>query len=118
MPKNYYNTTKGARTMHIQVLTTVSSRKDAERIASILVDKNAAACAQIVGPIKSVYRWKGKVEHAREWMCIAKTTKKGYVKLERLLKEIHPYELAEIIAIPILAGSKEYLAWITKETSL
>lgn len=100
----------------IQVHTTVAKKSDAEKIAKTLVDKKLAACVQIIGPITSVYKWKGKTEMAKEWICTAKTKANFYKKIEKAIKEIHTYELPEIIAIPIVNGSGKYLEWVGKET--
>jgi len=101
---------------YIQVFTTVEKREDAERIASTLVNKRVAVCAQIVGPIHSTYWWKGKVEHTGEWLCMMKTRKDLFSALEKEIKAIHPYDIPEIIALPIVAGSASYLEWIEAET--
>jgi periplasmic divalent cation tolerance protein len=102
---------------NIQVVTTVEKREDADRIASAVVRKRLAACAQIVGPIRSTYWWKGKVEEAGEWLCVMKTRQDLFSALEKEIKSIHPYEVPEIIALPIVAGSKSYLQWIDDETT-
>ena len=101
---------------YIQVFTTVEKREDADRIASAAVHKRVAACAQILGPIQSTYRWKDKTEEAEEWLCVMKTRKDLFSALEKEIKRIHPYEVPEIIALPIVAGSKSYLEWIQDET--
>jgi periplasmic divalent cation tolerance protein len=101
---------------YIQVFTTVQKREDADRIASVVVRKRVAACAQILGPIHSTYWWKGKVEEAGEWLCVMKTRKDLFSDLEKEIGSIHPYEVPEIIALPIVAGSKSYLQWIDDET--
>jgi len=101
---------------YMQVITTVSKKTDAEKIAKSLIDKRLVACAQIAGPMKSVYRWKGKIENAKEWVCVIKTRKTLYKKVETAIKKIHPYEVPEIIAIPIIKGSKDYLKWLFDET--
>jgi periplasmic divalent cation tolerance protein len=101
---------------YIQVFTTVEKREDAERIASALVNKRVAVCAQIVGPIHSTYWWKGKVEQAGEWLCMMKTRKDLFPALEKEIKAIHSYDIPEIIALPIVAGAKSYLKWIEEET--
>jgi periplasmic divalent cation tolerance protein len=100
----------------IQVVTTVEKREDAERIASIVVNKRVAACAQILGPIQSTYWWKGKVEQAGEWLVMMKTRQELYAALEKEIRAVHPYEVPEIIALPIVAGSASYLDWIQNET--
>jgi periplasmic divalent cation tolerance protein len=101
---------------YIQVFTTVEKREDADRIASAVVRERVAACAQIVGPIRSTYWWKGKVEEAGEWLCVMKTRKDLFSALEKEIKKIHPYDVPEIIALPIVAGSASYLEWLQEET--
>ena len=100
----------------IQVFTTVEKREDARRIAEIVVGRRLAACVQVVGPIGSTYWWKGKVEDAEEWLCLMKTRKELYGKLEAAVKSVHPYEEPEIIALPIVEGSEGYLRWIEENT--
>ena len=95
-----------------QVTTTVATQADAERIAAALVEERLAACVQVAGPIISTYRWQGAVERVTEWHCHCKTTRARYPALEARLRELHPYETPEIIALPIGAGSPAYLAWI------
>lgn len=97
---------------YIQVVTTISGKRGAEKIAKAVINKRLAACVQIAGPIKSIYRWKGKIETAKEWVCVIKTRKNLYKKVERTIKKIHPYEIPEIIAVPIAAANKDYLKWI------
>ncbi len=101
---------------YIQVITTVSKKSDTGKIAKYLIDKRLAACIQIAGPRKSIYRWKGKIETIKEWACIIKTRKNLYKKVEKAIKKIHPYEVPEIIAISIAQGSKDYLKWLFDET--
>lgn len=98
---------------YIQVFTTTGKKEDAERIAKVLVEKKLAACIQMLGPIVSTYWWKGNVETAEEWLCFIKSKRTLYDKLEKAIKEIHPYETPEIIAVPIVSGSKEYLGWLS-----
>ncbi len=102
-------------TQPIQVITTVGSRCEAERIATHLVSDRLAACVQLVGPIRSTYHWHGVLEHSEEWLCLMKTTSDRYESLEREIRSLHSYELPEIIALPIVAGSSEYLNWIARE---
>lgn len=99
---------------YVQVLTTVGSEEEAERISSLLVDRRLAACVQIVGPIRSRYRWKGEVEEESEWQCLAKTEASLYGEVEEAIRAAHSYEEPEIIAIPVLAGSGGYLEWISR----
>jgi len=101
---------------YIQVFTTVEKRRDADRMASVVVNQRVAACAQVVGPIRSTYWWKGKVEEAEEWLLMMKTRRGLFSSLEKEIKALHPYEVPEIIALPIVAGSASYLEWIKEET--
>ena len=100
----------------IQVVTTTEQRADADQIAQALVESQLAACVQIVGPITSIYRWKGKVETAQEWQCWAKTRAELYAEVEQKIRQLHPYEVPEILALPVLAGSASYLQWLEAET--
>jgi periplasmic divalent cation tolerance protein len=102
---------------HVQVLTTAGSEEEAGRIASVLVERRLAACVQVVGPIASRYRWQGAIEEAREWQCLAKTTRAAYEAVEAAIRDAHSYDEPEIIATPIVAGSAGYLAWIDAEVS-
>jgi periplasmic divalent cation tolerance protein len=97
---------------YIQVITTTEHRQDAEKIAGILVDKRLAGCVQIVGPITSVYRWKGLIETAEEWQCLIKSKHGLYEDIEKIIKSVHPYEIPEIIVMPLVKGSKDYLEWL------
>ncbi len=105
----------GNKFKYIQVFTAVAKENDAKRIAKVLLNKKLSACTQIVGPITSVYRWKGKLEKSKEWLCIIKTKMMLYKSVEKVIKNIHPYELPEIVAMPIIDGSREYFAWMGKE---
>ena len=97
---------------YIQVFTTTDKREDADRIANTLVKNRIARCVQIVGPVVSTYWWHGSIETTEEWLCLIKTRKDLYCQLEIALKQIHPYETPEIVAVPITAGSEEYLDWL------
>ena len=102
---------------HIQVITTTDKRDDALAIARTLVEQRLAACVQIVGPITSIYRWKGNVETAEEWQCWAKSRQDRYGQIEQAIRHGHPYEEPEILAIPITAASAGYLAWIDEQVA-
>jgi periplasmic divalent cation tolerance protein len=102
-------------TEFLQVTTTVGTRQDAERIASELVDRRLAGCVQISGPVHSTYRWQGAVETAEEWVCVAKTSGEHFAAIERLLAELHPYEVPELLATPIAAGNNAYLKWLAEQ---
>lgn len=100
---------------YIQLITTTDKKDIAETIARTLVERRLAACAQIVGPITSVYHWQGKIETAQEWQCVVKSRGELYASIERAIRELHPYQVPEILALPVLAGSEAYLHWIDQE---
>jgi periplasmic divalent cation tolerance protein len=102
---------------YIQVSTTTETKKQAQKIAQYLVEQKLAACVQISGPIESTYRWKAKVENAQEWLCLIKTRENLFDKVEAAIKKLHSYETPEIIAVPIIKGSREYLNWLNDELS-
>jgi periplasmic divalent cation tolerance protein len=99
----------------VQVTTTTGSRADAEKIAAELVARRLAGCVQVAGPITSTYRWQGNVETAEEWMCVVKTSHAQMTAIQTLLNEIHPYDVPEIIATPIVDGSPAYLKWLDEQ---
>lgn len=101
--------------VYTQVTTTTETKEQAQTIAQHLVKAKLAACVQITGPITSIYRWNGKVENTQEWLCLIKTREDFYDKVEAAIKSQHPYETPEIIAVPIVKGSKEYLNWLENE---
>jgi len=103
-------------TEFIQVSTATDKREDAERISKAIVENRLAACAQVSGPISSFYWWNDNMEETEEWRIIIKTTMDIYPRLEQALKNFHPYEVPEIIAVPITAGNSDFLEWIKKET--
>ena len=95
----------------IVVLTTVEKSEDAERLARLLVEGRVAACVQIL-PMTSIYSWQDSIERSDEMLLIIKTTRSVYLALERTIKENHPYQVPEIISLPIESGSKDYLSWL------
>jgi periplasmic divalent cation tolerance protein len=98
----------------IVVLVTCGSKKEARSIAQSLVERRLAACVQEIGvPMRSTYRWKGRVESANEVLLLIKTSRKRFSAVSTLIKELHSYDVPEIIALNIAAGSREYLDWIT-----
>jgi len=99
------------------VITNVPDRATAERIADTLVTGCVAACVNILAECASVYRWQGKLEHANEVPLLIKTTHAAYPQLEKELRKLHPYEVPEIIALPVSAGLPEYLNWVVTETN-
>jgi periplasmic divalent cation tolerance protein len=96
----------------LQVQTTFDRDGDAERVGRALVEAQLATCAQVVGPIESIYRWQGTVQSATEWLCLLKTTADRYPALEAALRSMHPYDEPEIVALPVERGSAGYLAWV------
>ena len=98
------------------VLTNLPDRAAAERLADALIEKRVAACVNILAPCRSVYRWKGAVQHDEEHPVLIKTTAERYPALETAIRAVHPYELPEIIAVPIERGLPAYLAWVDAET--
>jgi periplasmic divalent cation tolerance protein len=99
----------------IVVLTSCASRKEAQKIARSLVERRLAACENIsTAPVHSIYRWKGKLETAREFLLVIKTSRARFVAVERAIGQLHSYDVPEIIAFPIAAGSRAYLDWLAK----
>ena len=101
----------------LAVITNVPDRATAERIAEELVTVGVAACVNILAECASVYRWQGKLEHASEVPLLIKTTRAAYPRLEEELRKLHPYELPEIIALPVTAGLPGYLSWVVSEST-
>jgi periplasmic divalent cation tolerance protein len=99
------------------VLTTLPDPDSARRMAAALVDEHAAACVNILAGCSSVYRWQGRTETADETPLLIKTTQAAYGRLETLICEHHPYELPEIIAVPVTTGLPGYLQWVELETN-
>ena len=99
------------------VYVTASSAREAERIASTTVDEGLAACANILGPIRSVFRWQGKIERAREVALILKTRRSRVAALTRRVKELHSYTVPCVVALPMLGGNPDFLAWISAESA-
>ena len=98
------------------VLTNLPDRAAAEKLADELVGKRVAACINILAPCRSVYRWQGAVQHDEEHPMLIKTTRERYPALEQALRAGHPYELPEIIALPVEHGLPAYLEWVAAET--
>ena len=99
----------------IQVFITINDRVKAKEIAETLLNKKLAACVQISGPATSLYRWEGRIVEDEEWLLIAKSDKKHYSELEREIKQIHVYEVPEILAVPVEMGNDDYLSWLSRE---
>jgi len=98
--------------MFVLILITASSKKEAAKIASGLLEAKLAACVNIVDKIESFFWWKGKIDQAAECLLLVKTRKAKLPRIIKLVKSLHSYEVAEIIALPIIAGEKRYLNWI------
>jgi periplasmic divalent cation tolerance protein len=102
-------------TPHYQlVLTTCPDAKVARRLAQALVSEGLAACVNILPVELSVYRWQGRIESARERLLVIKSERRAYAAIEKRLRALHPYELPEIIAVPIVAGLRAYLGWLSR----
>ena len=99
------------------VITNLPDRPAAERLAEALVARRLAACVNILAPCRSVYRWKGQMQHDEEHPVLVKTTAERYAQLEAEIRSLHPYELPEIVAVPIERGLPGYLDWVAAETS-
>jgi periplasmic divalent cation tolerance protein len=102
--------------MTLLVITNLPDRAAAERLADTLIDGRLAACVNILSPCRSVYRWKGEVQHDEEFPLLIKTTRERYAALEQAIRAGHPYELPEIIAVPVERGLPGYLDWVTEQT--
>jgi periplasmic divalent cation tolerance protein len=99
----------------IVVLSACSSAGQAERIARRLVEKRLAACVNVISGARSIYRWRGQIEDAREWLLVIKSRRGLFDALRAELEGMHTYEVPEIIALSIIEGSKEYLNWMERE---
>ncbi|MDH5576939.1 MAG: divalent-cation tolerance protein CutA [Betaproteobacteria bacterium] len=99
------------------VLTNLPDRATAEALADALIERRAAACVNILAPCRSVYRWQGAVQRDEEHPVLIKTTQEAYAGLEALIRAHHPYELPEIIAVPIERGLPDYLDWVAAQTA-
>lgn len=98
------------------VFSNLPDRATAETLAAALVERQAAACVNIMAPCRSVYRWKGAVEQSEEVPVFIKTSAERYALVEHIVRELHPYELPEIIALPVTGGLPAYLDWVVSET--
>ncbi len=102
---------------HTLILSTIDSREAAEKIAHHVVEERLAACVNIISDITSVYKWKGALERTTEILMVIKTTRERLPRLIERIKELHTYELPEVIALPIQDGYPPYLEWIVSETA-
>jgi len=108
--------TNSAEPGFIEVHSTTDSPAEADRICAAVVEARLAACAQVTGPIRSTYWWRGKLERADEYFLIMKTTQDRFAELARVIRENHSYEVPDIVAVPIVNGTEDYLGWISEET--
>lgn len=99
------------------VFTSTPDEASAHLLARALVERRVAACVSVLSPGRSVYRWQGAVEAAQEWPVLIKTHREAYPALETALRETHPYDVPEILAVPVAAGLSDYLAWVGAETA-
>ncbi len=101
----------------IVVFVTCGSKEEASKIARSLVEERLAACVNIFSPIRSIYRWEGKICDDEEWLLIVKTQKRRFEELEKKVRSLHSYSVPEIIALPITQGSSSYLRWLSEMTT-
>jgi periplasmic divalent cation tolerance protein len=97
---------------YIVVLMTTGSKHEAEEIVQHLLSDKLIACGNIVGPVTSFFRWSGKIERVEEFLVLMKTRKALFLRLTEVVKTMHSYEVPEIIAVPVVEGSKDYLDWM------
>ena len=100
----------------IVVLVTCGSEEEASRIARSLVEDQLAACVNLISPVRSIYRWEGKIWDEKEWVLLIKTARGRFQELEKRVKSLHSYSVPEIIAIPIIEGEPSYLEWLREMT--
>ena len=99
----------------IVMITTTPNKEDANKIAQTLLAKKLAGCVQVIGPISSHYYWKDELCQDEEWLCLIKSSQQHYQTLEKTIQEIHPYEVPEIISLPIQEGNQGYLSWLNQQ---
>ncbi len=98
------------------VFVTCGSEEEAVKIAHALVEEHLAACVNIVSPIRSIYRWEGKIWDEKEWLLVIKTRRQRFQEIETRVKSIHSYSVPEVISLPITDGSSPYLGWLMEMT--
>lgn len=101
---------------HVRVETTIDGEPGARALAESVVTARLVACAQVSGPIRSTYWWDGGATTDEEWLVVMKTAADRLEQLVAHLTEVHPYEVPEIVAVPVVGGHQEYLRWVTTET--
>jgi periplasmic divalent cation tolerance protein len=103
---------KGLENAYIVVMVTTANKQEAEKIAQRVLNERLIACANIIGPVSSLFHWSGKMEKAEEYLIFMKSRKDLFEKLAETVKALHSYEVPEIIVLPIVEGSKTYLDWL------
>lgn len=103
--------------MYLAVFITVPDRETGKRVARHLLERRLAACVNMV-PIHSAYWWEGKIEEAEEHLLIVKTTSERLNDLVREVRSVHPYQVPEVVAVPVVGGYRDYLKWVERETSI
>jgi periplasmic divalent cation tolerance protein len=104
-------------TEKIIVFSNCGSEEEARRVAKALVEARVAACVNILPRIQSIYHWQGAIEEETEWMLVIKSTRPMFDTLCAELRKIHSYEVPEVLALPVIAGSQDYLNWMDREMS-
>ena len=99
---------------YLIILNTCPDKESANRVANTLVENRIAACVNIIPGLTSVYHWQGKIERSEEYLLVIKSTQTAYEQVESTIRLTHPYELPEVIAVPLTTGFAPYLAWISK----
>jgi periplasmic divalent cation tolerance protein len=99
----------------IVVFSTCASAEDAEKIARHLIESHVAACVNLVPGVRSIFRWEGKVEDAAEHLLVIKSTRAAFPALSAAIEKVHPYEVPEVLAVPVIDGAVNYLNWIDAE---
>jgi len=102
--------------MPIIILITTKNVREANKIATKLVENKLIACANVIKGVNSIFRWQGKVDKANETLLILKSQKKCFTKIVKIVKKLHSYNVPEIVALPIIEGSKDYLSWVKKNS--
>ena len=102
---------------YLIVLTTLPDDESCKDLARLLVKRKLAACVNILPPMTSIYEWKGELEQGTEQLLLIKTRRERYAELENVIRDSHPYEIPEIIAVPVEHGLADYLKWINDETA-
>jgi len=104
-------------TEYITVFITAPNEEEASKISRTIVEERLAACVNIIRSVRSIYRWQGSVEDESEVLMVVKTKRTLFDRLQKRVKELHSYEVPEIIGLPVVEGSKDYLDWLGQETA-